>query len=371
MGGIEFADLAIDHEPLRVLRLGKRRLRKTHITMQESRINTIFNSLEHAGYPRSLQRTLLPEWVTADVLADDSAAPEIATILAKRLGLRAGLLFGTKPTVETLRRRDTKYKRSIPNSSKNLTAATSIAVAVAETVAAACRVDFKTLASDALGLRKEVLKTVGGNWLGLRNLLMTCWAHGVPVIYLAELGDDIPKMDGMVVHTNSRPVIILSKASQLWAWQLFVLAHEVGHVALEHVSPDEILVDEELGADSYALEDSDVDERAADIFAIELLNGRRDATYTASESRVNGRELAEAAFQYGKANQIDPGHIALNFAHSSGNWGVGVAAAKILQGDNLPAASIINQAMWGGINADLLPPDTVEFLERTTDSVSE
>ena len=165
--------------------------------MHESRINRIFSSLEHAGYPRSLQRTLLPDWVTTGVLADDSAAPEIATILAKRLGLRAGLLFGTNPTVETLRRRDTKYKRSIANRSRNLTAATSISVAGAETIAAACRVDFKTLPSNALELREEVLKTVGGNWLGLRNLLMTCWAHGVPVMYLAELGDGIQKMDGI------------------------------------------------------------------------------------------------------------------------------------------------------------------------------
>ena len=132
--------------------------------MHESRINRIFSSLEHAGYPRSLQRTLLPDWVTTGVLADDSAAPEIATILAKRLGLRAGLLWH-EPTVETLRRRDTKYKRSIANRSGNLTAATSISVAGAETIAAACRVDFKTLPSNALELREEVLKTVGGSGL--------------------------------------------------------------------------------------------------------------------------------------------------------------------------------------------------------------
>jgi hypothetical protein len=341
------------------------------MNMQERRISAIFQSLEHAGYPRSLQRTLLPEWVTDDVLADDTVAPEIATILAKRLGLRAGLLFGSNPTVESLRRRDTKYKRSIPNKSKNLTAAASIAVGVAETVAAVCRVDFRPIAGDALGLREEVFKTIGGNWLGLRNLLMACWAHGVPVVYLAELGYGIPKMDGMVVHTTSRPVIIISKTSPLWAWQLFVLAHEVGHVALGHLSPDEILVDEELGTDSYALEDPDVDERAADTFAIELLNGRRDATYTTSEPRINSTELAEAAFQHGKTHQIDPGHIALNFAHSSGNWGVGIAAANILQGSNPSAATVINQAMWGGINADLLPLDTVEFLERTTGSIRE
>jgi hypothetical protein len=341
------------------------------MTMQTGRIDTILMSLEKAGYPRSLQRALLPDWATAEVLEDDKAAPEIATILAKRLGLRAGLLFDSNPTVESLRRRDIKYKRSIPNKSKNLIAATSIAVTLAETVAAACRIDFNKFAVDALELRQEVLNTVGGNWLGLRNLLMTCWAHGVPVIYLAELGIGIPKMDGMVIHTNSRPVIILSKVSPLWAWQLYVLAHELGHIVLEHVTPDEILVDEALGQDSYALEDSDIDERAADTFAIELLNGRRDATYSVSEPKINGRELAEAAFQHGKAQQIDPGHIALNFAHSSNNWEIGIFAAKILQGENPPASVIINQAMWGGIDANLLPPDTVEFIEKTTNSVNE
>lgn len=339
--------------------------------MQERRIDRIFKSLESAGFPRSLQNTLLPEWVTAEVLSDEAASSEIATILAKRLGLRASQLFGASPQIESLRRRDTKYKRSIPNKSKNLTAATTIAVSVAEAVAAACRVEFKSFSSDPTKLRSETLTSIGGNWLGLRNLLMNCWAHGVPVVYLSELGEGVPKMDGMVISTDDRPVIVLSKVSPLWAWQLFILAHEVAHVALGHVAADEILVDEELGAESYALEDPDIDERAADRFAIELLNGRSDATYSVSDVRSNSVELANAAFNYGKVHQIDPGHIALNFAHTSGNWRVGIAAAKELQAQNPPAQTVINQAMWGGIDIDALPPDTVEFLGRATGSAKE
>lgn len=341
------------------------------IAMQENRIDRIFRSLESAGFPRSLQSTLLPEWVTPEVLSDEAVTSEIAAILAKRLGLRASQLFGANPQVELLRRRDTKYKRSIPNKSKNLTAATTIAVSVAEAVAAACRVEFTPFASEPANLRAEIFRSIEGHWLGLRRLLMNCWAHGVPVVYLAELGEGIPKMDGMVICTDDRPVVILSKASPLWAWQLFILAHEVAHVALGHVDPDEILVDEELGAESYALEDPDDDERAADMFAIELLNGRRDATYSVSDVRSNSAELADAAFKFGRAHQIDPGHIALNFAHTTGNWGVGIAAARMLQANNPPASTVINQALWAGIDIDALPPDTVEFLERATGSARE
>lgn len=336
------------------------------MTTTTARLDQIFGSLEAAGYPRGFQKSLLPEWVTADVLSDDAASSEIAAILAKRLGLRPSPLFADTPQVEQLRRRDTKYKRSIPNKSRNFTAATSVAVAVAESVAAACPVPFIPFDGTASQMRAFVLETVPGNWLGLRNLLAACWGNGVPVIYLSEIGNGVAKMDGMVVQTKDRPVIILSKASELWAWQLFILAHEVAHVALGHVDPDEILIDEELGKTSYAMEDSDPDERAADTFAIELLNGRPDATYRVSEKNVSGPSLADAAFKYGKAHQIDPGHIALNFAHKSRAWPIGINAAKMLQGHNPPASHVINEIMWGRINTQMLPLDTVDFIRRAT-----
>ncbi|MBL1179259.1 MAG: ImmA/IrrE family metallo-endopeptidase [Pantanalinema sp. GBBB05] len=310
---------------------------------------------------------LLPEWVTPEVLSDAAVSSEIAAILAKRLGLRVSPLFTASPQVESLRRRDIKYKRSIPSKSKDLTAATSIAVSIAESIASACRIEFSQFPDSADTLRREVLAS-SGYWVGLRNLLMTCWSHGIPVVYLAGLGQGVAKMDGMVVHTEDRPVIILSKASSLWAWQLFILAHEIAHIVLGHVAPGEILIDEELGEDSYALKDADLDERAADMFAIEVLNGRKNATYTVAGDQVNFRELAHAAYEHGKASQIDPGHIVLNFANKSGKWGVGVAAAEVLQDKNPSASTVINEAMWGSIDPQALPSDTVEFLGRVTGS---
>ncbi|MDD5247563.1 MAG: ImmA/IrrE family metallo-endopeptidase [Rhodocyclaceae bacterium] len=340
------------------------------MTAPSNRITSIFGSLEAAGYPRDLQRLLLPDWVTADVLSDEAASAEVATILAKRLGLRPTSLFSRTPHIEALRRRDTKYKRSIPSRSKNLTAATAVAVAVAESIAAACHIPFSPFPNAAPALRQVVLTDFPGKWLGLRNLLMCCWAHGVPVVYLAEIGQGVSKMDGMVVQTDDRPVIVLSKSTDLWAWQLFVLAHEVAHVALGHVEPDEILVDEELGKESYAMEDPDLDERAADAFAIELLNGRPDASYRVSEEMVNAPTLAKAAFDHGISRQIDPGHIVLNFAHRSGEWATGVAAAKLLQAENPPAASVINEAMWREFDLGAFSDDNLEFLRRATGTIA-
>ncbi|OYD88521.1 hypothetical protein CDG77_23295 [Nostoc sp. 'Peltigera membranacea cyanobiont' 213] len=328
----------------------------------------IFSLLESSGFPRSLQSVLLPDWVTPEVLSDTATSSEIAIIIAKRLGLRVSPLLAASPRIELLKRRDVKYKRSIPSKLKNLNAASSIAVSVAESVASACQVEFRAFVDNPKILRQEILHSFSGKWLGLRNLLMACWSHGIPVVYLAELGINVAKMDGMVVYTDSRPVIILSKASQLWAWQLFILSHEVAHVALGHIAPNEILVDEELSENSYALKDNDPVELSADMFALELLNDRPKATYTASDERVNFRELAETAFQYGRAQKIDPGHIVLNFANHTGKWEVGYAAAKLLQGDNTSAMNVINEAMWQEIDTEALPMDTIDFLGRVTGS---
>lgn len=56
--------------------------------MPNTHIDRIFGVLESAGYPRDFQHSLLPHWVTSEVLQDEGATLEVAAILAKRLGLR-------------------------------------------------------------------------------------------------------------------------------------------------------------------------------------------------------------------------------------------------------------------------------------------
>lgn len=332
--------------------------------MPATQIDRIFGALESAGYPREFQSSLLPDWVTSEMLQDEGATLEVASILAKRLGLRVAPLFSDSPGLEELRRRDTKYKRSIPNKSKNLSAATSLAMFVAESIAYATPYEYIPFPQDPLQFRNEILGTEGGNWLGLRNLLQACWRHGVPVIYLDEVCEGLPKMDGMVTMFEGRPVIILSKKSKSWAWQSFIIAHEIGHCALGHIDPDEILIDETLGEQSYALDDPDVDEQAADQYAITLLNGRANATYGNSTGNMSALGLADAAMQYGKANRVDPGHVVLNFAKHNDAWALGMAAIKLLQAGEKPAGIVVNDLLWRCIRPDVLPDDTIDLLYR-------
>jgi hypothetical protein len=334
--------------------------------MPATHIDLIFGALESAGYPRDFQHSLLPEWVTSEVLQDENATLEVAAILAKRLGLRVAPLFSDNPSLEDLRRRDKKYKRSIPNRSKNLSAATSLAMFVAESIAFSTPFKYQPFPSDPLELRADILGTEGGNWLGLRNLLQACWRHGVPVVYLDHVGDSLPKMDGMVTTVDGRPVIILSKRSTSWAWQSFIIAHEIGHCALGHIGPDEILIDESLGEQSYALDDPDEDEQAADRFAIALLNGRENATYAVGTSKLSARALVDAAIAYGKANQVDPGHVVLNFAKHNNAWALGMAAINILQEKFDPAGKVVNDLLWRCIRDDVLPNDTIALLRRVS-----
>lgn len=330
------------------------------------KINRIFGALESAGYPIPLQKRLLPEWVTKGVLENNAASAEVAAILAQRLGLRTSPLLSVNPHVESLRSFDVRYKRSIPSLSRNLTAATSVAVTIAEMIALSCDMPYLPFPSDALNLRNESLTRHGGKWIGLRNLLLFCWHHGVPVAHLTELGDGVSKMDGMVVFTHGRPVILLSKHTELWAWQLFILAHELAHCALGHVSPDEILVDEQLGELSYALADPDPEEQAADSFAIALLNGRHGATYTASDPTLNGLDLAKAALEYGEKNKVDPGHIVLNYGHHNKVWPVAMKALSHLGAKQVAASDLINDALWQHVQHDRLPTDNINFLKSLT-----
>ncbi|XRA80803.1 hypothetical protein RPN52_28755 [Pseudomonas putida] len=121
------------------------------------------------------------------------------------------------------------------------------------------------------------------------------------------------------------------------------------------------MIDETLGEQSYALDDPDVDEQAADQYAITLLNGRANATYGNGTGNMSALGLADAAMQYGKANRVDPGHVVLNFAKHNDAWALGMAAIKLLQAGEKPAGIVVN---------DLLGVVLGRMFSLTTPSIS-
>ena len=115
------------------------------------------------------------------------------------------------------------------------------------------------------------------------------------------------------------------------AWLLFILAHELGHIACGHVK-DGVLVDEGI-ADK---EIQDTEETEANDFAVKLLFGKQpDYQWM---QKLNTIELVRISRKYAKDVMVDPGVVVLNYAWNTKDWANAVGALKIIEPSaNAPA----------------------------------
>ena len=136
----------------------------------------------------------------------------------------------------------------------------------------------------------------------LPRLLDACWKHGIPVLPLAKIGKQGFK--GVALRYGSAPAIVLSGEETSPGELLFTIAHELGHVMLDHVANDAAIVDE-------LLDGSDTDERevAADEFGVEVLQGKR---HEAPERVLQGgiAEMVRTAGVVAGKDGIHAGHLA-------------------------------------------------------------
>lgn len=103
-------------------------------------------------------------------------------------------------------------------------------------------------------------------------------------------------MDGIAMSLNGRPSIVLS-SKRASGFLLFHLAHELGHIALGHVSQNGAIVDDEINESDSDI-GRDPQEIEADRFAIELLTGNANERITLSQM-IKAPALAKLAVQYG------------------------------------------------------------------------
>lgn len=80
----------------------------------------------------------------------------------------------------------------------------------------------------------------------------------------------------MAVRVGSRYAIVLCRNHRYSAWPLFILAHELGHIARGHLKQDGLLVDD----DNWAT-DVEGAEKEANDFAVKLLTGNRSVAIAA------------------------------------------------------------------------------------------
>ena len=322
-------------------------------------LSTLQAELRSIGLSIPKAMKTLPDWSEA-ALEHPSGVLEVQGFFARYFGLEVG-------RDGRLQRRKlplAKFKTSKHTSPEAVEAARGFAFSVCRVVASAIRKPYGKHLGAASVVRTLALAR-NARWLGLSELLEVCWNAGVPVIYLPEIPITTSKMDGMVTAIDGRPVIFISKTTDLPAWVLFILAHEMGHIARGHLSLEQgaTIVDEAV---DEATGHVDGQEREANEYAIELLTGSVKTIQLVQMPR-NASILARSAQSYGQEHKIDPGHVLLNMARNSkvnGRAPYALAQAALKQIEKPGSASeLCRQALRRHIDVEGLSDNSLQFLQ--------
>lgn len=319
----------------------------------------LYRRLRGVGLTKSyLRKFILPEWWDDEVAENPAGHAEGLSYLSRHLGLDLTTLRDSTKPVAFRDFGACKFKKSANVTEDQLALARAMATRAAQLADAAMVGPCQPLPRSGAQVRREILGQ-GGRWVGLGNLVDYCWSLGIPVIHLSPC-PTAKRPDGLAARVRGRPVIVLCKKDNLSAWLLFILAHELGHIALGHLAGDGVLIDESMDRNI-----KDQEEIEANAFAVELLTGDAGCEFRTTGRWPNATRLAEAALEIGRQSHVDPGHIVLNYAHTmgSGFWPVANAALGLLE-PKRDALKVVRRQMAGRLDWSSLPEASSEFLMR-------
>lgn len=263
-------------------------------------IQPLYNKIKKLGYTKPQIQSILPDWWD-DAIANTPAGLQEATlILAKRLSINYSSLLTDEP-VFSLPTHCFKHTQAVQID--KLTKAVTFATLASDIVHQGYNrplSDIKNLTASSI--REHILKNEP--WVDINSLVEYCWDIGIPVIFLKNI--PTPKMQGLALQRADRPTIILTSNREN-GWLVFDLAHELGHIILEHVNNDTWVVDKEIKENN-----AETQEIEANQFANVLLTGKPELNFT--DLKLSPKGLANSILAYGRANQIDPLHLLFNYS---------------------------------------------------------
>jgi hypothetical protein len=332
-------------------------------------MSQLYGRLGSIGFTRKyLREVALPEWWDDKIAHNPAGYSEGLLLLSKSLGLDLASLQNDALPVGFRNLGPCKFKKSATTEESELTTARSVATRVAQIASSAELRPSVPLFDSAAQIRK-VIFGAGARWIGLSQLADYCWSAGMPVLHITRLPPGSKKMDGLAWVDDGHRAIVVSKKIRFSAWLLFILAHEIGHIAKGHIARGGALVDEEVDRRS-----TDQEETEANAFALELLTGLHETKVIAIGSRPTAMALVNAALEAGKTEKIDPGHLILNWAYQSGgdSFAIANAALAMLEPDISASGTrtdgrlILYQYLHAYLDATKLPEESYEFIVRAT-----
>ncbi len=331
------------------------------LTNTTLKMNDLYKRLKEVGFSRSfLIKSILPEWWDDSMASVPSSRLIAETILSRQLGFEFSSLRDSNAPLKLSPGVEARFKNHNDVREDQIEVAHTLANRLAH-IATMCfeRKPLSIKDLSAISLRNGLLKEGHSN-ISLPALLKFCWDSGIPVLHLCRKPVGAKQMDGAALRIGGRPAIVIACQRKQLAWQLFILAHELGHILLGHLLPD----DDNIWDSKVSFKNQESDEQAADSFAVELLTGNPYMKFSPLSSWLNAHELAESARSIGSELRIDPGIIALNYAWNQGFIQVGMAALNELEPDG-DAGSLFKE-QYSRLDLENLPEDTRRVFESLT-----
>lgn len=319
----------------------------------------LYARLNDVGFPPDYIRAyVLPSWWDDHLGSNPAGHLHAAGLISRNLRLELDSLLDDRAEIVYREVSQQRMKLRQGLSGHDLFQAKCICSRAAEIACDTVSVGCRLIPQDASEIRREILGT-GVRRVDLPSLLRYSWDHGIPVVHIQGFPDGAKKMDGMAAIIDGRPVTVLCKVSKYPAWHVFILAHELGHIALGHLSNNTVLADEAVSEDS-----PDAGESAANDFAVELLTG--DPAYRYAPMRNHtGAGLAAHAKVRGEQDMVDPGVVALNYGRHKKMWGAAGKALQYLEpGSDAPC--MVREEALRRLRLDELTEDEHDFFTAVT-----
>lgn len=321
---------------------------------------TLIDRLREAGISRAAIKAAWPSWWTEEAGTSPSGRAELRFALARRLGLEPRPLLGER--VEFVWNDEAKFKHLSAGDEAKKAALTSFGMSVGRLLMRATPGPPAEL-TPANRLRAAIMS--GGPFVDLNSLLATCWAMRIPVIHLCVFPLEAKSMHAMVVSSEGRFAILLGRDASYPAPVAFTLAHELGHIMLNHLDGAPALVDVE---DPSLARDGDDQEQEADHYALTLLTGSAEPDIQTSLDRFNAPTLAKAVLDAAPRYGVEPGTLALCLAHRRNAWPVAMSALRFIYRERKSARREVNGIADAELAWDELSDESAAYLHNVMTS---
>jgi hypothetical protein len=320
--------------------------------------------LSATGLSESAIDAAWPEWWSDAADASPSAQAELRFSIARKLGLDPRSLLDEE--APRFFWDDTaKYKNFSGDPVKDKPAIAAFGMSVGAMLARGVQNTHPLEGLNAATLHRSIL--ANQPFVRLADLLAFVWGIGIPTIHLKVFPLSAKRMCAMVVKTGERYAILLAKDAMYPAWIAFHLAHEIGHILLGHIVNGTALIDMDDPAERTTQPDEE--ELAANRFALELLTGNPEFRVEKRGMGSRAEELAQQVLNVGRQIGIEPGTLALCYAHTTKEWQTVQAAMRQIYTGGKPAWSETNHWAHRQLQWDALSDESASFLHAVMEGI--